>query len=85
MKNITISIPDQAYCKARTYAASRGTSVSAVVRQYLERYAEPTRLERRMGGLGITPNDEPDLEEDTIRRARRAQRTSTPLSPTLLL
>ncbi|HUA99337.1 MAG TPA: DUF6364 family protein [Terracidiphilus sp.] len=78
MKNITISIPDQVYRKARMYAASRDTSVSAVVRQYLKRYSELTPQERRMGGIGIRPNDELDLELSQLPRPRRHR---TPLYP----
>ena len=36
MKNITVSLPDEIYLEARVWAARRGTSVSALVRQFLE-------------------------------------------------
>jgi plasmid stability protein len=35
MKNITVSIPDEIYREARVSAARRGTSVSALVRDFL--------------------------------------------------
>jgi hypothetical protein len=35
MKNVTISIDDETYKAARIYAAASGTSVSALVKQYL--------------------------------------------------
>jgi plasmid stability protein len=35
MKNITVSVPDDVYRQARVRAAERGTSVSALVRDYL--------------------------------------------------
>ena len=35
MKNITVSIDDQTYRHARIVAAERGTSVSALVKQFL--------------------------------------------------
>lgn len=35
MKNITVSIDEETYRKARVTAAERGTSVSAMVREYL--------------------------------------------------
>ena len=35
MKNITVSIEDEVYRKARIFAAERGTSVSAMVREHL--------------------------------------------------
>ncbi len=36
MKNITVSLPDDVYRKARVTAAERDTSVSALVREHLE-------------------------------------------------
>lgn len=36
MKNITISIPDDLYLYVRICALHRGTSVSAIVRKFLE-------------------------------------------------
>ena len=48
MKNITVSVPDEIYRQARIRAAERGSSISAMVRDYLksisEREAEFTRL-----------------------------------------
>lgn len=35
MKNITVSVPDQVYRRARMQAAARDTSVSALVREFL--------------------------------------------------
>lgn len=35
MKNITVSLPDEIYRKARIKAAERDTSVSALVREFL--------------------------------------------------
>ena len=49
MKNITVSVPDDVYRAARVSAAEHGTSVSALVSDYLrslsEREAEFARLE----------------------------------------
>ncbi len=49
MKNITVSVPDDVYRNARIRAAERGSSVSALVADYLrslsEREAEFARLE----------------------------------------
>jgi plasmid stability protein len=39
MKNITLSIEDALLDKARIYAAKRGTSVTALVREYLVQVA----------------------------------------------
>jgi hypothetical protein len=36
MRNITVTIPDDSYTRARVWAANRNTSVSAVVRFLLE-------------------------------------------------
>jgi len=49
MKNITVTVPDDVYRNARIRAAERGTSVSALVGEYLRslsgRRAEFSRLE----------------------------------------
>ena len=47
VKNITVSVPDDVYRRARIRAAETGTSVSALVRNHLERMAiEETEFER---------------------------------------
>jgi plasmid stability protein len=40
MKNITVSVPDDVYRRARISAAERGSSVSALVGDYLRSLAE---------------------------------------------
>jgi plasmid stability protein len=49
MRNITVSVPDEVYRSARIRAAERGSSVSAIVTEYLRSLsggnAEFTRLE----------------------------------------
>jgi plasmid stability protein len=49
MRNITVSVPDDVYRAARVRAAESGTSVSALVAEYLrslsERETEFARLE----------------------------------------
>jgi plasmid stability protein len=40
VKNITVSLDDQTYRRARIVAAERGTSVSALVRQFLDGLAK---------------------------------------------
>jgi hypothetical protein len=48
VKNVTISLPDEVYRRARIKAAANDTSVSALVRAYLIRLAEDeTDFERR--------------------------------------
>lgn len=50
MKNITVSVDDETYRRARVKAAERDTSVSALVRQFLAELAgtesETERLKR---------------------------------------
>jgi plasmid stability protein len=49
MKNITVSVPDDVYQRARVHAAEQGRSVSALVAEFLsglsERDEEFARLE----------------------------------------
>ena len=50
VKNVTVSLPDEVYRKARVKAAERNTSLSALVKKFLESLAEEEgefkRLER---------------------------------------
>lgn len=47
MKNITVSVNDEVYHRARVRAAEQKTSVSAIVRKFLEEVArEQTEFER---------------------------------------
>lgn len=39
MKNITVSVPDDLYRRARVKAAQQDTTVTAVVRDHLQNYA----------------------------------------------
>ena len=43
MKNITVSIDDETYRQARIRAAEQNTSVSALVREFLERIVSSWR------------------------------------------
>ncbi len=48
MKNITVSLPDEVYRRARIKAAERDTSVSALVREFLVSLGkEESDFERR--------------------------------------
>ena len=48
MKNITVSLPDDVYKRARVRAAERDTSVSALVRQFLKSFGdEESDFDRR--------------------------------------
>ena len=47
MRNITVSVDEEVYVRARVAAASRDTSVSALVKSYLQQLAsEETETER---------------------------------------
>lgn len=48
MKNLTIALPDDVYRNARVEAAHRGTSVSALVRDYLMTLVDDDREARRL-------------------------------------
>jgi plasmid stability protein len=60
VKNITVSLPEDVYRAARVVAASRDTSVSALVREYLETLEAKTDFERRA-----------QLERDTLASITR--------------
>lgn len=63
MKNITVSVDEEVYHRARVRAAEQKTSVSAIVRKLLEEVAqEKTEFERLR-----------ELEEKTIRGMKGAQ------------
>ena len=47
MKNITVSIDDETYRLARVRAAEEGTSVSALVRDYLAEFCQGESREER--------------------------------------
>jgi plasmid stability protein len=48
VKNLTISLPDDVYRRARVRAAEHDTSVSALVREFLEKLEDtPSDFERR--------------------------------------
>ena len=51
MRNITVAVDDETYTRARVAAAERDTSVSALVKAYLEQLAshetETDRLKRQ--------------------------------------
>ncbi len=48
MKNITVSIDDETYRRARIKAAERGTSVSALVKQFLTELAKTADERERL-------------------------------------
>jgi plasmid stability protein len=60
VKNITVSLPDDVYRRARVAAATRDTSVSALVREFLEQLDAASDYERRVR-----------LERDTLATVKR--------------
>lgn len=92
MKNITVSVPDEVYRAARVTAAEQGTSVSALVKTYLESMAQKDteflRLERLQnsalarialqGGLKMSENLTRDELHDRELARRLHQRDSLP-------
>jgi plasmid stability protein len=77
--NITVSVPDDVYRAARVRAAEQGSSVSALVAEYLrslsEREAEFTRLEAQQRRIQkqidcFTARDRLDREELHERAVR---------------
>jgi hypothetical protein len=76
VKNITVSVDDETYRRARTKATEQGTSVSALVRHFLTGLAsaggDGERLKREERGLraritGFSASDRPP-REDVHRR-----------------
>jgi Family of unknown function (DUF6364) len=79
MKNITVSLDEETYRRARMIAAQRDTSVSALVRRFLVDLAsgesEAERLQRQERELRerITDFDASDrLSRDDVHRRRPA-------------
>jgi plasmid stability protein len=82
MKNITVSVDDETYRLARIKAAERGTSVSALVREYLnclsQNSSQPHKRTLReiiaaihARGGGLDPRDNLTREELHDRNAFR--------------
>lgn len=58
MKNITVSVDDEVYRRARVKAAERDTSVSALVRQFLVGLASEASEFERLKRLEQTLRDQ---------------------------
>ncbi|HWD69404.1 MAG TPA: DUF6364 family protein [Solirubrobacteraceae bacterium] len=88
MKNITVSVPEDVYRAARITAAEQGTSVSALVKAYLESISQKDgeflRLERLQnsalaqvalrGGLEMSENLSRDELHDRVLARQLFQR-----------
>jgi hypothetical protein len=64
MRNITVTVPDDVYTAARTYAAQHSTSVSAVVTDFL--FTLRTLARRKSH---ITPGAAADMHCDLLRNS----------------
>ena len=58
MKNITVTVHDETYREARVWAAKENTTVSALVRRFLE-----SLHEHSFSGLGLLDDDQDDEED----------------------
>jgi hypothetical protein len=59
MKNITVTVSDELYRHARMWAARENTTVTSLVRKFLESPREPS-----FPGMNLL-DDEPDVADDT--------------------
>ena len=74
MRNITVSVDDETYGRARVYAAEQGTSVTALVRVFLERLAQWQCPE----GPGKDAEAKRDLRERMLREVLEGIRATRP-------
>lgn len=75
MRNITVSVDDETYKRARVAAAERDTSVSALVKAYLQQLGteetETERLKRREAEIRaqiLEFSASPRLSRDEVHR-----------------
>ena len=76
MKNITLKVDDETYQKARVRAAQAGTSVSAMVREFLNRedVEEAARENKRiesMQALYAIADERADIEHHPVEPLTR--------------
>jgi plasmid stability protein len=64
MKNITVSVDDETYRKARVYAAEKDTSVSALVKDMLQKLPS----EKRKGAVTEAEFDRLAKQEQELRK-----------------
>lgn len=82
MKNVTVSLPDDVYRAARIKAAERDTSLSALVKGFLEQLAtEESDFERRrrmqhevMASIGEFRAGDRQTRDELYRPARGGRR-----------
>ena len=76
MKNITLKIDDETYSKARVLAAKRGTSISAMVRDFLKKESSRAQSEEdRIAAL------EALFARSDARAKASGKKRSSPLIP----
>jgi hypothetical protein len=63
MKNITLTVPDEIYLLARVHAARQGTSVSALVRRFLESFDEHS-----FSGLDLLWDGQDEEQDNSEKR-----------------
>ncbi len=74
MRNITVSVDDETYERARTLAAEQGTSVTALVRGFLKNLAQWQGPE----GPGKEAETKRDLRERMLREVLEDIRATRP-------
>ncbi len=74
MRRITVSVDDETYDSGRSYAAEQGTSVTALVRGFLERLAQWQVPE----GSGKDTETNRDLRERMLREVLEDIRATRP-------
>ena len=77
-KNITISIPEDIYRRARVWAAARGTSVSALFTTILYHLPENHHAKRHFQVLASLANLDEPLRPQTRSEARGETRDAAP-------
>jgi len=88
MKNITVTVDDETYRRARILAAERETSVSAMVKEYLEsrqRVVQNRKAQPSLDHLNAVAGKETDFErrkrlEAQVRAGIRSFRASDRMS-----
>ena len=63
MKNITVTVHDETYREARVWAAKENTTVSALVRRFLESLDEHPR-----GGFDLLWDGQDEEQDNTEKR-----------------
>lgn len=76
MKNITVKIDDETYRKARVRAAQNGTSVSAMVQEFLSKMEDDSDREKRRSAM----LEKLYAETDAAAKAKPRKKSFKPLT-----